>query len=257
MNPSQVSRWVEAALLARSISGSESKKVTLEELDSLRSLKRGVFASKDILAGEEIKKEAVDFQMPCLPGQLTSGEFGRYRVRYVASREYKEGEPIIEYPLFDNLSAIRSIIHDVKGMLFEAQIVLGDNVQIELSHHYGFAQFRMTGAVIVSVVNRNYCKKLIVLLPGQRHPEHWHQSKDETFQLLYGTMEVVRDGETVRLKPGQTMVVEPGVRHSFMSETGAIFEEVSTTHMRNDSFYTDQKIQSQDPMERKTVITDW
>jgi N-acetylneuraminate synthase len=210
-----------------------------------------------IRKGDLITRDQVSFHMPCLTDQLTSGEFGRYRVKYYASKDYDPKEPICEFPISDEVSSIRSIIHDVKGMLYEAQIVLGDEVEIELSHHYGIKQFRRTGAVIVNVVNRNYCKKLIVLLPGQRHPTHWHERKEETFQVLYGSMEVTRNGECIVLSPGEKMLVEPGVKHSFRSDNGVIFEEISTTHIRNDSFYEDSNIQCMDPLERKTLLKDW
>ena len=48
-----------------------------------------------------------------------------------------------------------------------------------------------------------------------------------------------------------------GQIHSFSSEQGVIFEEISTTHIKNDSYYEDAQIASQDPIERKTYIKDW
>ena len=62
-----------------------------------------------------------------------------------------------------------------------------DGACCELSHHFGIDRFEEEGATIISVVNREYCKKLIVLLPGQDHPMHSHQKKEETFHVLYGS----------------------------------------------------------------------
>ena len=45
--------------------------------------------------------------------------------------------------------------------------------------------------------------------------------------------------------------------HEFSSVNGAIFEEISTTSYRDDSFYADEKISILDPMQRKTVIEEW
>ena len=42
--------------------------------------------------------------------------------------------------------------------------------------------------------------------------------------------------------------------NEFRSETGAIFEEVSTRYIRSDSVYSDPDINDMDPMDRKTVI---
>lgn len=35
------------------------------------------------------------------------------------------------------------------------------------------------------------------------------------------------------------------------------FEEISTTHPKNDSYYEDNKIADLDPMERKTILENW
>ncbi len=142
-------------------------------------------------------------------------------------------------------------------MFTEAGIILGKDYEIELSHHYGLEQFAQTGCMIVNVLNREYCKKLIVVLPGQANPQHKHLRKEETFQLLYGDLQVSLDDQPVFLKPGDTLLVERDTWHGFRSEKGAIFEEISTTHYRNDSIYQDERIASLDPMQRKTVLDEF
>ena len=142
-------------------------------------------------------------------------------------------------------------------MLYEAKIYLGDNFEAELSHHYGMKHFRQFGAIIISIVNREYCKKLIAVLPGQKHPVHMHEIKEETFQLLYGDLQVEIDGTVVELKPGDIQTVLRGTKHAFTSRTGAVFEEISTTHVMNDSYYDDPQIAKLDPIERKTKVYKW
>lgn len=257
-SPEQVDAWVASALAAQEICGElEGKQISRQEADSLLSLKRGVYTQRDIKQGSVIRREDVFFAMPCGGGQTTSGEFGRYRTTYVASRDYPQNAPIMETCQLDDIHKVRSIVHDAKGMLLEAKIVLGNDVEIELSHHNGIEQFRQTGAIIVSVVNRNYCKKLIIVFPGQKHPAHAHHVKEETFQLLWGDLEVDVDGAVTQMQPGDKALVEPGQMHSFRSCHGAIFEEISSTHRRDDSFYADERINRMDVMERKTVLNDW
>ena len=118
-------------------------------------------------------------------------------------------------------------------------------------------QFREVGAVFVHVVNREYCKKLGVMVPGQRHPVHHHQRKEETFQLLWGDLSVQRDGEVFDLQPGDKLVIERGMPHAFWSRNGGIFEEISTTDVRGDSHYEDAAINRLDPMQRKTFLESW
>ena len=258
MNPQQADAWVAAAIRARAICGTGTdKSITEDEREALRSLERGVYARAPIAEGADITGSAVYFAMPRQPGQLSSGEFGRYRAAFRASRDYAPGEPLRESASEDPVLRLRESIHDAKGMLFEARIKTGDADQVELSHHYGLERFREVGALFIHVVNREYCKKLGVMLPGQRHPVHHHRKKEETFQLLWGDLSIDRDGETFDLKPGETLVIERGNRHAFWSQGGGIFEEISTTDVRGDSHYEDPLINRLDPMQRKTFLEDW
>ncbi len=257
MNPEEAENWVKETLLVRQITGSPNKEYDDAETESLQSLKRGVFAGRAIKQGELLGREDVFFAMPAQSGQLTSGEFGRYRMVYKASQDYGSNQPIYEEPQEDVISEMRSIVHDAKGMLHEAQVVLGDEVDIELSHHFGIEKFRQVGAILVSVINREYCKKLMVMLPGQKHPNHMHKMKEETFQLLWGDMTVNLEGRDIKLKPGDKLLIERGKYHSFATESGAVVEEISTTATRSDSYYEDPSITALDPMERKTILEEW
>jgi len=258
MNPDQADAWVAAALRARAICGpGEEKTITEAERQAIRDLARGVYAGGGIGPGERIGSDAVYFAMPRQEGQLSSGEFGRYRASYQASRAYDAHQPIREEAAPDPVLDVREIIHDAKGMLFEARIEPGDGNQVELSHHYGVERFREVGAIFINVLNREYCKKLGIMLPGQRHPTHRHTRKEETFQLLWGDLTVERDGETVELAPGDTLLIERGMPHAFASRNGGIFEEISTTDVRGDSQYDDPAINRLDPMQRKTILEEW
>nr|MBP7239222.1 cupin domain-containing protein [Saprospiraceae bacterium] len=221
---------------------------------SLLDLKRGVFAKHPIRKGERLEKSNCYFAFPCEEGQLTSGEFGKLRAEFIASKDYAQDEALFEGSEADQYHFIRKIIHDAKGMLAEANVVLNENAQIELSHHFGLDSFTEFGCLLISIVNREYCKKIIVVFPGQSHPEQYHVKKEETFHMLWGDLQLTLNGITQELKQGELRSIERGVRHSFTSIAGAIFEEVSTTHYRGDSFYLDPRIDQQDPMARKTVI---
>lgn len=59
------------------------------------------------------------------------------------------------------------------------------------------------------------------------------------------------------MKPGDIQTVLRGEKHAFTSHTGAIFEEVSTTHVKGDSYYDEPQIRKMDPMERKTILKKW
>lgn len=257
MNPEQTELWVQAVLSAYGICRLQkqgAKYISQAELDSLRSLMRGVYAKRDLIQGEPLRREDVFFAMPCGEGQMTSGEFTE---GLLASRDYKKKEPIFEQKKITEIMQMREVVHEAKGMLYEAGIALGEAFEVELSHHYGMQHFRQFGAVLISIVNREYCKKLIIVLPGQKHPAHAHKVKEETFQLLYGDLQLTVEDQFVSMKPGEIKTVLRGEKHSFTSIGGAIFEEISTTHVKQDSYYEDEKIRCLDPIERKSILRDW
>lgn len=257
MNPEQADKWVEAIVRARNICTMKKpgdKYVSQEEIDSLRSLMRGVFVKHGVRKGEVLNREDVYFAMPCSEGQLTSGAF---KEGLEVSRDYEKDDALYESVVRNDINLARSVIHDAKGLLYEAGIALGDEFEVELSHHYGMRHFRQYGAIIISIINREYCKKLIIVLPGQKHPNHKHKIKEETFQLLYGDLEVIVEGKERTMKPGDIQTVLRGENHSFSSMGGGIFEEISTTHIKGDSIYEDEKINRMDLIERKTIIKSW
>ena len=259
MNPEQADKWVEAALLAKTICTTKKpnnkKYISQAEIDSLQSLMRGVYAKHPIKNGDVMAEEDVFYAMPCQEGQLTSGQF---KPGMAASKDYKENEMVTETPKMTGVGIVRTAIHDAKGMLYEAGIALGNDFEVELSHHYGMQHFRQYGAIIINIINREYCKKNIIVLPGQRHPTHAHRIKEETFQVLYGDLKVEVDEQPPKvLHPGDMQTVLRGEYHSFSSVDGAIFEEVSTQHMKSDSYYKDPIVARLDPMERKTFLKKW
>lgn len=256
MGPDQVDRWVQELLNARAIVGTvgQDKRPDEGEAASLRSLMRGAYAKVDIKKGQTLDRDKVFFAMPCAEGKTTAKEYQR---TLVAERDYKANEAIEERRPYDAVRVLRDVVHEAKGLLREARIPTGSEFQVQLSHHFGMENFRRVGAIIVDFINREYCKKLIILLPGQRHPSHAHKKKEETFQVLFGEMDLVLDGEELHLTSGDMQLVRRGQNHSFATQTGVIFEEISTTHMRDDSYYEDEEIARLDPVKRKTFIDQW
>ena len=106
---------------------------------------------------------------------------------------------------------------------------------------------------IFTLINRTYCKKLLICFAGQNHPEQYHTKKEETFRLLYGDASLILDGKESILNPGDIVTVEKEVRHEFSSKSGCIIEEISDTHFKDDSFYSDDAINKN--MDRKTHVT--
>jgi sialic acid synthase SpsE/mannose-6-phosphate isomerase-like protein (cupin superfamily) len=259
--PEQVDRWLSAAKEAYEMCGAQGKRysITEKERNDLRGLKRGVFAGNGLKKREKLTAENVFFAIPCGGGQLLANDFSKY-AEYSVKRPLKPGEAVN----LDNLEIrnlrekVLKIIRELKEVILKSHIALPEKIELELSHHYGIERYEEWGAAILNCINREYCKKLIILLPGQKHPGHYHLKKEETFQVLYGSMDVGMGGKHKFLKAGDMLTVERKSLHNFSSESGVIFEEVSTTHYKDDSFYGDKKII--DNLNRKTQLTfrsDW
>lgn len=256
--PEHVDRWIESYKYAITICGNVDRTINSLELESLDSLKRGVFARKSIKKGELIARDDVYFAMPYVPGQIDSGA---WKTGIVANVNIAIDDPVmpadVSVPINSDAQIIKAAVHEVKALLNEARIALNSDFEVEYSHHYGISRFREYGAVLISCINREYCKKILVQLPGQQHPAHFHKLKEETFQVLHGELNVSVDGKQRKLTAGDVHLVMPGVWHSFSTETGCVFEEVSTTHYNDDSVYKDSSINALKSYERKTKVDHW
>lgn len=260
ITPDQAERWIQAYKKARGAHGERVGHAapTEAEENALLDLQRGVYAKRPLKSGASVLREDVFFAMPCLPGQLSSGEW-REGITLEGDLErdgtvMKAAALIPEDPPYQ---LIYESLHAVRAMLNEAKVALPSEFGLEISHHYGMERFREVGVVLIDCVNRSYCKKILVQLPGQSHPLHYHKRKEETFQVLSGVLELEVEDRRKTLYPGDTLLVLPGVWHSFWTDTGVIFEEISTTHYNDDSFYADKAINKMERSDRKTTVKHW
>jgi len=150
---------------------------------------------------------------------------------------------------------VTSIVSRAQNVLFDSGYPVSRVAQLEISHHYGVDRFFESGACMITEINRDYCKKVIILFAGQCLPEHFHRVKEESFVLLYGDAKVLIDGKPQELVPGHAVPIFPGKKHSISTKNGCVIEEISTKHYTDDSFYSDQLIMSN--LNRKTLVSFW
>lgn len=257
-NPEEAEEWVKALKNAAIIcGGAGEREICQSEYDDLNAFRRGVFTKKDLKKGELINSADIFFAIPYQVGQLTSG---RWQDGLLADRDYQANEALSETIRSDKITKkeiLTYAIRNVKVILNMAHIPIGHDFSVELSHHYGLENFLQVGCTIIEVINREYAKKLIILLPGQWHPTHYHKRKDETFQVLHGCLEAEVEGRKKILFPGDILWVPRGVWHNFGTERGVVFEEISSTAFKDDSFYVDKKIAKMTREERKTHLVNW
>ena len=257
--PAQVDAWLTASLRAKTLVGSKKRGTPLEvERVSIDELKRGVFAKAPIKQGEVISSDKIYFAFPIQQGQISSGE---WRLGITSKSAIAVDQPLqlsgLAVPNDPDVKVIKSAIHEVKALLAYARVPLTHEFSTEYSHHYGVTNFRKVGAVLINVINRDYAKKVLVQLSGQMHPLHFHKLKEETFLVLWGELISELDGRERVLRPGDTLTVPPGVWHCFRTDTGCVFEEISTTAFSNDSVYRDPAINNLTSKQRKTLVDHW
>lgn len=250
--------WLYAVTKSISMSqvGSNNAQNNTSEQETLKGLRRGAYAKHDIEAGELIKPTDIFYAIPLQENHLSANEFSLYKLFYCVSKVYGNG-PI----LFDNVriddtrSSIEDISQKIIAMIETANLIVPSNLNLEISHHYGIENFNKFGMVLTTIVNRDYCKKLLFLSEGQTNPEHFHKIKEETFFCVFGDFEVVLDGASNLLSPGMSLTVPVGVRHLLRTNKGAIVEEISTKSVPSDSYYLDEEIAKN--KNRKSFSTIW
>ena len=143
---------------------------------------------------------------------------------------------------------------------------------------FGLSNLDTEGAQMLTLVATDrFGAKLLVLLPNQTLPEHWHPpvgddpGKEETVRVIAGTMychvpgpETVREGsipqgkgdcytarQAIVMKPGDQLTLEPGRKHWLRAgEEGAVGYSFSTTVRDILDEFTDPAI------ERVTEVSD-
>ena len=257
-SPAQIQAWLDAVSYAIEVCGVGDRRLPVNgaERASLQSLRRGIFLRRDLEAGHLVTLDDIYFAFPPESGQFTANDWSKYsQLRTLTPVAKDAALNPSNTQRIDTRERVWGIAQKVKKLIESSRISVPGGIELEISHHYGLDRFDEVGLTMLTIVNRGYCKKLLVLLPGQEHPEQHHQKKEETFHVLFGDLHIFLNGEKTVCKAGDVINVEPGVRHAFVSPTGAVIEEISSTHFKDDSFYTDEAIMKN--KNRKTFLTYW
>lgn len=90
------------------------------------------------------------------------------------------------------------------------------------------------------IVNREYCGKKLVLKKGFACSMHYHRNKDETFYINKGKVLLILNDEKSIMLPGDSLLVEPGMKHKFIGLEDSEIIEFSTHHEDSDSYRDDE-----------------
>lgn len=254
LNPQQFEKYLQAADDAVCMTNSDVETRDKEKV-SISSLKRGAYLRNSVKAGKEVTRNDLYFAIPlqCNELQVSVDDCSKY-TSFKMIKDCNADEPLTHAnaSVVNNRGYIQNITNSVVAMLNSYGVAYPKHSKLEISHHYGLEHFYNTGLAMITLINGKYCKKLLVILPGQTCPRHVHQVKDETFFILGGEVEITIDGEYGYYNRGDMINVPPKTVHGLSSAHGAVIEEISSTHNASDSTYIDHEINQN--TNRKTVV---
>ena len=226
------------------------------ESEALKQLKRGVFAKIELNSGYTIREEDIYYAMPLQEGCMDVSDIDNIIGKTLLIDIDKDDPIKKEYFVgTDRDSKLYKYKVKFNKILSEAGVTVTEKDDVEISCHYGLDNFYKVGALIVSKINRTYCKKIIAMIPNQSHPTHRHLQKEECFELLTGDCVLTLNGRDIQLEKGKPVLINRKVNHSFKTSGGCVIEEVSTTHIKGDSIYEDPTIQSLAVDDRKIKLS--
>jgi len=226
------------------------------ESEALKQLKRGVFANIELNSGYTIREKDIYYAMPLQEGSMDVSDIDNIIGKTLLIDIDKDDPIKKEYFVgTDRDSKLNKYKVKFNKILSEAGVTVTEKDDVEISCHYGLDNFYKVGALIVSKINRTYCKKIIAMIPNQSHPTHRHLQKEECFELLTGDCILTLNGRDIQLEKGKPVLINRKVNHSFKTSGGCVIEEVSTTHIKGDSIYEDPTIQSLAVDDRKIKLS--
>ena len=238
----------------------DGKIIDKKEITTLKTLQRGLYAKYNLKKGTVLTDKNSYLAFPLQKNQV-SADLIKNKTFITSDIKIDQLISIKKIKYDNNVTKDLDMwthIHNVRGILNENKIAIRDNFEMEISHHEGMENFNKVGCYLFNLINNEYAKKIIVMLPNQNHPSHYHKKKAETFHILAGSLILVLDGKKKTLKAGDIIDIKRNSNHTFKGgPDGCIFDEISTTSIKSDSYYKNLKIKKMKRFERKTIVTSW
>lgn len=245
LSTKDLKNWLDNLTVGIKVYGSaENRNKNLkEEIKQLNNFKRGVYIKKAVKKNDVLKFSKIDISYPATSNQVKSNDLSKFcKIKF--KKDIPEGKPLMykDVTIIDKRIDVIKIRDEIRNFLVNKKVIIPKNSRLEISHHYGIQKFFTHGITMINVINSKYCKKLIIMLPGQKHPEQYHKVKEESFFILNGEVELKLQNKKYLLKEGMLKTIYPNIIHEFYSKKGCIIEELSTTSKSKDSFYIDKNI---------------
>lgn len=250
--------WLTSANNALEACGDINALPSNKELQDISRFERGAFLKRNISVGEFITKNDIYFAIPLnvQENQISASNLSKYTLIQATKNISADDELKMNDVKITNVrSIIYQITTNINNFIKDKNLVIPSDCNLEISAHYGIENFDAYGCAIFSLINREYCKKYIILLPNQTHPAQFHKIKEETFILISGDLKLTIDEKNINLMPGSIITIPRNSIHEMTTNNGCVIEELSTTHIPDDSYYLDEKINSN--RNRKFIVNYW
>lgn len=239
-DPEQVEQWIDAYFAAKECLTFEEQAPQVHSLEkeTLRELTRGVYAAAAIKSGDPLDAKNTRFAIPLRRDQVSVNDL-EFAPQWRGA-SVPPGEPL---SLGDceiasaNISEVALRIYT--RLTLHAQLPLKEGHRGEISCHHGLEGLAEAGALLVTMVNSEVCKKYLILLPGQAHPEHRHADREEFMRLVAGDVVVKKNGQSLNCAKNDFLQIERNSWHSFASANGGVLEEITTRYGGQPSEYRD------------------
>jgi mannose-6-phosphate isomerase-like protein (cupin superfamily) len=197
------------------------------------------------------------FALPVLEDNHLSVDKCDKYTSFIAKTNIKIDSPlyISEVSIHNDRNIVQTIHNKLYDILNKNYMHFAQETQLEISHHYGLENYinkPYYGMGIITLINKEYCKKILIIQKDNINPEHYHKEKKETFFILSGKVKIDVDNKENILQKDDILTIEPSQKHTIYALEDSIIEEISTQHKPNDSFYTDEKINNN--CNRKTLV---
>ena len=78
------------------------------------------------------------------------------------------------------------------------------------------------GREIIWAKTERYAAKFLKIKRDMKLDKQYHNHKEETVYVLYGTLVIELENESVQIKKGQSYHIAPGVIHRYCSKFGEV-----------------------------------
>ena len=106
---------------------------------------------------------------------------------------------------------------------------------MEISHHDGINNFNKVGCYLFNIINKEYAKKLIVMLPNQKH-HYIFIKKIRKFYNFTWSLKLIDNKRSYKLNPGDVVHLRKTLSIDLLQVQRMYFEEIYSTSIADDSF---------------------